>query len=146
MTGHGTLCHGLVDKMVSQRLDSSIFEVFSNLNGSVVASYRTWTSKYFGNGRQCHRPIFVFLFVNSRYFKISTTKSLSLIYFLSNAENILPSTQGWKIGHYMYSQGSTFPRNLHCFCHFTKKEHRETYLISLFREFSISKTNSWLTR
>lgn len=118
----------------------------SNLNYSVVSLYRTWTSKYFHDGRQCHRPIFVFLLVNSRHFMISTTEVLSLIYFLGNAENILPSTQGWKKGHYMYSQGSTFPRNLQCFCHFTKKEHRETHLISLFTEFSILKTNYWLIR
>lgn len=90
-----TSCHGLVDKMeISQRLDSSIFEIFSNLNYSVVSLYRTWTSKYFHDGRQCHRSIFVFLLVNSRYFMISTTEVLSLIYFLGNAENILPSTQG----------------------------------------------------
>lgn len=36
-TGCDTQCRGLIDKMViSQRLDSMILEVFSNLNDSVI--------------------------------------------------------------------------------------------------------------
>lgn len=40
ITGRGTKCHGLVDKVVGQvirqRLDMMIMEVFSNLNDSVI--------------------------------------------------------------------------------------------------------------
>lgn len=37
MTGRGTYCHGLVDKVViSQHLDSTKLEVFSNLIESVI--------------------------------------------------------------------------------------------------------------
>lgn len=40
MTGCGTYCHGLVDKVVfSQHLDSSNLELFSNLIDSVILQH-----------------------------------------------------------------------------------------------------------
>lgn len=65
--------------------------------------------------------------------KMSSSKSFISMNFWYK-ENILPSTQRWKEGDYMYSQGASFPRNLHCSCHITGAEKNNSTDESLLKK------------